>query len=61
MAFDALKGYRDLRLFYTTPEGSRIPGEISYVVIPEPQGLGFVLAAAIGAASRRRRAMSRTR
>lgn len=55
MAFDALKGYRDLRLFYTTPEGSRIPGEISYVVVPEPLGLGLALVAAIGAASRRRR------
>jgi hypothetical protein len=60
MALDALKAYRDLRLFYTTPEGSRIPGEISYVVIPEPQGLGVVLAAAIGAASRRRRVVSPT-
>jgi hypothetical protein len=55
MAFDVLKGYRDLRLFYTTPVGSHIPGELNYVVVPEPQGLGLILAAAIAAASRRRR------
>jgi hypothetical protein len=55
MAYDLLKGYRDLRLFYTTPEGSRIPGEINYVVVPEPQGLVVALAAAMAAAARRRR------
>jgi hypothetical protein len=60
MAFDVLKGYRDLRLFYTTPTGSHIPGELNYVVIPEPHGIGLALAAAIGVASPRRRRATRS-
>ena len=60
-AYDEIAGIRDLRFFYSTPQGSLIPGEINYnttslVAVPEPNCIGLVLAGLAGVAFRRRRA-----
>ncbi len=59
-AFNEVAGFRDLRFFYTTPQGALIPGEINYNTgspagsVPEPGCLGLALLGFVGVAARER-------
>lgn len=61
-AFNEGAGIRDLRFFYSTPQGALIPGVINYNTtslagaVPEPGCLGLVFLSFVGVAARRRRA-----
>ena len=60
-AFNELRGNRDLRLYYTTPQGALIPGVINYSAtaplgaVPEPSAFFLAMFGAFGAAGRWRR------
>lgn len=65
-AFNEVAGIRDLRFFYSTPEGALIPGEINYNTtspvgaVPEPNCLSLALVGLAGMAASRRRRPSTT-